>query len=74
MNCLELVLAVPKPHRMNVLLKEHEREKGHEEDEDESFRTVSAGDRSYITYSQPRLRYYYFPKRSRNGLLLKMLR
>ncbi|KAI0276400.1 hypothetical protein BGY98DRAFT_1187842 [Russula aff. rugulosa BPL654] len=41
MNCLELVLAVPKPHRMNVLLKEHEREKGHEEDEDESFRTIS---------------------------------
>ncbi|KAH9961376.1 sister chromatid cohesion protein Dcc1 [Russula dissimulans] len=33
---LELVPAVPKLHRMNVLLKEHEWEEGHEED-DESF-------------------------------------
>jgi sister chromatid cohesion protein DCC1 len=44
---LELVPAVPKLHRMNVLLKEHEWEEGHEEEEDESFRAVSTGDRSY---------------------------
>jgi len=31
---LELVPAVPKLHRMNVLLKEHEWEEGHEEDEE----------------------------------------
>ena len=43
---LELVPAVPKLHRMNVLLKEHEWEEGHE-DEDESFRAVSTGDGSY---------------------------
>lgn len=30
---LELVPAVPKLHRMNALLKEHEWEEGHEEDE-----------------------------------------
>jgi sister chromatid cohesion protein DCC1 len=36
---LELVPAVPKLHRMNVLLKEHEWEEGHEED-DESFSKV----------------------------------
>ncbi|KAI0270371.1 hypothetical protein BGY98DRAFT_1100700 [Russula aff. rugulosa BPL654] len=34
---LELVPAVPKLHLLNVLLKEHEWEEGHEE-EDESFR------------------------------------
>jgi len=45
---LELVPAVPKLHRLNVLLKEHEWEEGHEEDDDESFRTVSTGNRSYI--------------------------
>ena len=46
---LELVPAVPKLHRMNILLKEHEWEEGHEEDEDvdESFRAVSTRDRSY---------------------------
>jgi len=37
---LELVPAVPKLHRMNVLLKEHEWEERHEEEEDESFRAV----------------------------------
>jgi sister chromatid cohesion protein DCC1 len=45
---LELVPAVPKLHRMNALLKEHEWEEGHDEDEgDESFRAVSTRDRSY---------------------------
>ena len=47
---LELVPAVPKLHRMKVLLKEHEWEEGHEDDEedvDESFRAVSTRDRSY---------------------------
>ena len=43
---LELVPAVPKLHRLNVLLKGHEWEEGHEE-EDESFRTVSTGNGSY---------------------------
>jgi len=43
---LELMPVVPKLHRMNVPLKEHEWEKGHEE-EDESFCMVSTGDRSY---------------------------
>ena len=42
---LELVPAVLKLHLLNVLLKEHEWEEGHEE-EDESFRPVSTGDRS----------------------------
>lgn len=41
---LEVVPAVPKLHRMNVLLKEHEWEEGHEGDDDcENFRTVSTG-------------------------------
>ena len=40
---LELAPAVPKLHLMNVLLKEHEWEEGHE-DEDESFRAVSIMD------------------------------
>jgi sister chromatid cohesion protein DCC1 len=43
---LELVPVVPKLHRMNVLLKEHEGEEGHkgeDEDEDESFRVISTG-------------------------------
>jgi sister chromatid cohesion protein DCC1 len=45
---LELVPAVPRLHRMNVLLKEHEWEEGHDEDdEDESFRAVSIGDSFY---------------------------
>jgi sister chromatid cohesion protein DCC1 len=47
---LELAPAVPKLHRMNVLLKEHEWEEGHDEDEEEeeeSFRAVSTRDRSY---------------------------
>jgi hypothetical protein len=38
---LKLVPAVPKLHRMNVLLKEHEWEEKHDDDEDESFRAVS---------------------------------
>ena len=70
---LELVPAVPKLHRMNVLLKEHEWEEGHDEDdEDESFRAVSIGDSSY-TPMAAKLR-VYFSRRSGNGLLLKMLR
>ena len=46
---LELVPAVPKLHRINVLLKEHELEEGHEDDDDdaESFRAVSTGNTSY---------------------------
>jgi sister chromatid cohesion protein DCC1 len=45
---LELVTAVPKLHRMNALLKEHEWEEGHEDDDDDgSFRAVSTRDRSY---------------------------
>ena len=34
------VPAVPKLNRMNVLLKEHEWEEGHEDEEDESSCTV----------------------------------
>ena len=34
---LEFVPAVPKHYRINVLLKEHQCEEGHEEDEDESL-------------------------------------
>jgi len=37
---LELVPTVPKLHRMNVLLKGHEWEEGHEEDGSESFSTA----------------------------------
>jgi sister chromatid cohesion protein DCC1 len=37
---LELVPTVPKLHRMNVLLKGHEWEEGHEEDDSESFSAV----------------------------------
>jgi sister chromatid cohesion protein DCC1 len=37
---LELVPAVPKLHRMNVMLQEHEWEEGHEDEEDECFRAV----------------------------------
>jgi hypothetical protein len=45
---LDLVPAVPKLHRMNALLKEHEWEEGHEDDDDDgSFRAVSTRDRSY---------------------------
>jgi sister chromatid cohesion protein DCC1 len=46
---LELMPAVPKLHRMNVLLKEHVWEEGHEDedDEDESFRAVSTAYRPY---------------------------
>ncbi len=40
---LELVPAVPKLHRMNALLKEHEWEEGQEEEEDESFRVRAVG-------------------------------
>ena len=40
---LELVPAVPKLHRMNVLLKEHVWEEGQEEEEDESFSAVGTG-------------------------------
>ena len=43
---LELVPAVPKVHRMNVLLKEHEWEEGHEED-DENFSKVGTLDISH---------------------------
>ena len=68
---LELVPAVPKLHRMNVLLKEHEWEEGHEDDE--SFRAVSIGDRSY-TLQWRGLKRGYLPRRSGNSLLLKMLR
>jgi sister chromatid cohesion protein DCC1 len=42
---LELVPAVSKLHRVNVLLKEHKWKEGHE-DEEESFREVRTGDRS----------------------------
>ncbi|KAI0276409.1 hypothetical protein BGY98DRAFT_1187846 [Russula aff. rugulosa BPL654] len=37
---LKVVPAVPKLHRMNVLLKEHEWEEKHDDDEDESFRAA----------------------------------
>ncbi|KAI0000385.1 sister chromatid cohesion protein Dcc1 [Russula vinacea] len=37
---LELVPAVPKLHRMNVMLQEHEWEEGHEDEEDECFRAA----------------------------------
>jgi sister chromatid cohesion protein DCC1 len=40
---LELVPAVPKLHRMNILLKEHVWEEGQEEEEDESFSAVGTG-------------------------------
>jgi len=42
---LELVPAVPKLQRMNVLLKEHEWEEGLEDDDDddETFHAVSTG-------------------------------
>jgi hypothetical protein len=53
------------------LLKEYEWEEGHE-DEDESFRAVSTGDRSY-THKEA-YREIIFQRRSGNGLLLKMLR
>jgi hypothetical protein len=71
-----LVSAVPKLHRMNVLLKEHEWEEGQEDEaeaEDESFRAVSSGDRSYTPQWRGSQR-VILPKRSGNGLLLKMLR
>jgi sister chromatid cohesion protein DCC1 len=45
---LELVPAVPKLHRMNALLKEHEWEEGQDE-EDESFGVVSTAHRLYTT-------------------------
>jgi sister chromatid cohesion protein DCC1 len=73
---LELVPAVPKLHRMNVLLKEHVWEEGHDEDEEdeESFRAVSTGDKSYtIPPNGEAHREIYFPRQSGNGLLLKML-
>jgi hypothetical protein len=58
---------------MNALLKEHEWEEGHEDEKDESFRAVSPfGQFLYPTMA--RLRDIYFPRRSGNGLLLKMLR
>jgi sister chromatid cohesion protein DCC1 len=69
---LELVPAVPRLYRMNVLLKEHEWEEGHEEDEDESFRAVSHFE--LILYPIMARLIDYFPRRSGNGLLLKMLR
>jgi hypothetical protein len=56
---LKLVLAVPKLHRMNALLKEHEWEEGQEVEKDESFRAVSTfGQIVYPTMA--RLREIYF--------------
>jgi hypothetical protein len=70
---LELVLAVPKLHRMNTLLKEHEWEEGQEDEKDESFRAVSTFEQ--ILYpTMAKLREIYFPRQSGNGLLLTMLR
>ncbi|KAI0302768.1 hypothetical protein BC826DRAFT_1089810 [Russula brevipes] len=43
---LELVPTVPKLHRMNVLLKGHEWEEGHEEDDSDSFSTRAFSRRS----------------------------
>lgn len=54
---LELVPAVPRLHRMNVLLKGHEWEEGHVE---ESFRAVSSTwARSYV-YNGEAYRDYFF--------------
>lgn len=44
---LELVPAVPKLHRMTVLLQEHEWEEGHEEDD--SFRAVGTWPRPILS-------------------------
>ena len=58
---LELVPAVPKLHRINVMLKEHEWEEGHEDhDHDESFRAVSTGDESYAPQWQGLQRFIIF--------------
>ena len=66
---LELVPAVPKLHRINVLLKEHEWEEGHEDgdDNDESYRAVSTGDRSYT----PQWRGLLFSKAKRKRVTLE---
>ena len=69
---LELVPAVPRLHRMNVLLKEHEWEEGHEEDEEESFRAVSHF--GLIMYPRMARLRDRFPRRSGNGSLLKTLK
>jgi sister chromatid cohesion protein DCC1 len=61
---LDLVPAVPKLHRMNVLLKEHGWDEGHDE-EGESFRAVNTGI-DPILYSQWRgLERDYFLKAKR---------
>jgi hypothetical protein len=62
---LELVPAVPKLHRMNVLLKEHEWDEGHEDDDDESFGAVSTGDRSYTPQWRGLQRLFSKAKRKR---------
>ena len=62
---------------MNVLLKEHEWNEGHEDDGDdggdESFRGKHWGQILYPTMARLRER-FIFPRRSGNILLLKMLR
>jgi hypothetical protein len=72
---LEFVPGVSRLHRMNVLLNEHEWE-GHEE-EDEGFRAVTTGERSYSIYTRNSSEAWslgdYFSRRSGNGLPLKML-
>jgi Sister chromatid cohesion protein Dcc1 len=80
---LGLVSAVPKPYRMNILLKKHEWKEGHEDDEEEeeekegeggSFRAVSTGTDKTYTPQRRHLERDYFSRRSTNGLLLKMPR
>ena len=44
---LELVPAVPRLHRLNALLREHQWEEGHEE-EDENFSAVGSFTTSYL--------------------------
>ena len=67
---LELVPVVPKLYRMNVLLKEHEWEEGHEEEEEEErFRAVSTGDRSTMARLGRMV-----SKTKRNRLTLNMIR
>ena len=58
---LELVPAVPELHRINVLLKEHEWEEGHEDDDDDDgFRAVSTGDEFYAAQWQVLQRFIIF--------------
>ena len=44
---LELVPTVPRLHRLNALLREHQWEEGHEE-EDENFSAVGSFTTSYL--------------------------